>query len=213
MTIQPYVTEPTFPFTCEVCGRSGLSWSPRAKACGPRCKKMRNQLYVGRYQRTSEYRQAERKRAAEKAGRRYRTAAQRSDKTREPRQLQLLRLKKPKALAPTDCIYCLKAFTPANVRQTCCSVTCRQRYESKRRKARLRGLSPVVITVAHLVRRGDRYCGLCRQLVDQRNVYPHPMSPTVDHIVPLTKGGAHQIDNTQLAHARCNTSKGNRYVA
>jgi glyoxylate carboligase len=30
----------------------------------------------------------------------------------------------------------------------------------------------------------------------------------IDHIEPLSKGGAHSYDNTQLAHAFCNVSKG-----
>lgn len=114
---------------------------------------------------------------------------------------------------PQDCMCCLQLFVPKNARGACCSKACRQRYESRRRKARLRGVSPVVITVAHLFRRGDRNCGLCGQPVEKAHKYPSPMSATVDHIVPLSKGGAHHIDNTQLAHARCNMVKGNRYVA
>lgn len=34
--------------------------------------------------------------------------------------------------------------------------------------------------------------------------------PTIDHIVPMSKGGAHTMDNVQLAHAICNSIKGNR---
>lgn len=30
---------------------------------------------------------------------------------------------------------------------------------------------------------------------------------TVDHIVPLAKGGKHQIENCQLAHKKCNERK------
>ena len=34
--------------------------------------------------------------------------------------------------------------------------------------------------------------------------------PSVDHIVPLAKGGLHSWDNVQLAHFKCNTLKGAR---
>ncbi|MEO1303442.1 MAG: HNH endonuclease [Pseudomonadota bacterium] len=33
---------------------------------------------------------------------------------------------------------------------------------------------------------------------------------TIDHIVPISKGGADQLENLQLAHANCNKIKGNR---
>jgi 5-methylcytosine-specific restriction endonuclease McrA len=39
---------------------------------------------------------------------------------------------------------------------------------------------------------------------------PHPLAPTLDHIVPLARGGHHTRDNTQCAHFSCNTRKGAR---
>lgn len=32
--------------------------------------------------------------------------------------------------------------------------------------------------------------------------------PTIDHIIPLSKGGLHSWNNIQLAHLSCNSSKG-----
>lgn len=32
----------------------------------------------------------------------------------------------------------------------------------------------------------------------------------MDHVIPLTKGGNHELANVRLAHLRCNVSKGNR---
>jgi 5-methylcytosine-specific restriction endonuclease McrA len=34
-----------------------------------------------------------------------------------------------------------------------------------------------------------------------------PDAPTVDHIIPLAKGGTHTWDNVQLAHWSCNSDK------
>ena len=36
--------------------------------------------------------------------------------------------------------------------------------------------------------------------------------PTIDHIVPLDKGGTHSWDNVQLAHQSCNSAKGAKLV-
>ena len=51
-------------------------------------------------------------------------------------------------------------------------------------------------------------CALCGQPVDMSLRYPHPMSKTVDHIIPIARGG-HPSDlaNLQLAHLACNLAK------
>lgn len=35
-----------------------------------------------------------------------------------------------------------------------------------------------------------------------------PMYPSIDHIVPMSKGGGHVWENVQVAHIICNTEKG-----
>ena len=51
-------------------------------------------------------------------------------------------------------------------------------------------------------------CGICGQPVDFGMKYPHPLSPSVDHIIPVNKGGhPSDIDNLQLAHLKCNRDK------
>lgn len=53
-------------------------------------------------------------------------------------------------------------------------------------------------------------CGICGKPVDKKLKYPHPMSATVDHIIPLSKGGdPTSFDNLQLAHFKCNRAKSN----
>jgi 5-methylcytosine-specific restriction endonuclease McrA len=129
----------------------------------------------------------------------------------------LICARRPKRLKPArepkPCLYCLVGFIGKNTRQACCSATCRQRYESKRRKLRLKGLTPKVIPVARIRQRDGDDCGLCGHRIDFTVAYPHPMAATIDHVIPITKGGAHAEENVQLAHARCNTSKGNRVAA
>lgn len=55
-------------------------------------------------------------------------------------------------------------------------------------------------------------CKLCRQPIDPSIAWPDPMSPSVDHIVPLSRGGAHAMSNVQSAHLGCNSSKGDRLM-
>jgi len=56
-------------------------------------------------------------------------------------------------------------------------------------------------------------CGLCSTPVDPDCSWPDPMSPSLDHIQPLSLGGTHTYENVQLAHLVCNVSKGNRIAA
>jgi 5-methylcytosine-specific restriction endonuclease McrA len=48
---------------------------------------------------------------------------------------------------------------------------------------------------------------LCDLPIDRSLKHPHAMSPVIDHIKPLSKGGSHTYTNVQAAHMRCNSSK------
>ena len=54
-------------------------------------------------------------------------------------------------------------------------------------------------------------CGICGEPVNFSLKFPHPLSPTIDHIIPVAKGGhPSDIDNLQLAHFRCNRQKSDK---
>ncbi len=54
-------------------------------------------------------------------------------------------------------------------------------------------------------------CGICGREVDKSLKFPHPLSATVDHIIPISQGGhPSDIENLQLAHLSCNQAKYNR---
>lgn len=54
-------------------------------------------------------------------------------------------------------------------------------------------------------------CWLCRKPVNKRLSGRHPLGPTADHVIPISRGGP-QCDRTnmRLAHNRCNAARGNR---
>lgn len=57
-------------------------------------------------------------------------------------------------------------------------------------------------------------CAICGKPVDFSLKSPHPLSATIDHIIPLDKGGhPSDIDNLQLAHRCCNRQKSNKLIA
>jgi len=53
-------------------------------------------------------------------------------------------------------------------------------------------------------------CHLCGQWVDVTLSGMDPMGPTVDHLVPVSRGGAvFDPANCAVTHRRCNTARGN----
>lgn len=55
-------------------------------------------------------------------------------------------------------------------------------------------------------------CGICGRPVDKSIKYPHPLSPTIDHIIPIARGGSSDLENLQLAHRCCNRQKSDKLV-
>ena len=54
-------------------------------------------------------------------------------------------------------------------------------------------------------------CALCGMPIDKKKRFPDPMSATVDHIIPVAKGGhPSDLQNLQIAHLICNQIKGSK---
>lgn len=73
----------------------------------------------------------------------------------------------------------------------------------RKRRARRDGAEAVRADVV-FVRDGYR-CGICGRKTLKGKAVPHPRAPTLDHIIPLARGGKHRYDNVQCACFRCNT--------
>lgn len=57
----------------------------------------------------------------------------------------------------------------------------------------------------------DLHCWMCRKPIDLTLKYPHPYSLSIDHYVPLSKGGdPWLLDNCLPACLTHNQSRGNR---
>lgn len=55
-------------------------------------------------------------------------------------------------------------------------------------------------------------CALCGGYIDKSLKYPDPMSASVDHIIPVAKGGKSTMNNLQVAHLICNKNKGTKIL-
>lgn len=67
------------------------------------------------------------------------------------------------------------------------------------------------ITIKQVFKKYNGVCQICGKPCNMNdNTYGDygPQYPSVDHIIPLSKGGTHTWDNVQLAHFICNSYKG-----
>lgn len=72
-------------------------------------------------------------------------------------------------------------------------------YKAKRRQL-VKSTSVEIIKMADVIAKSRGQCGICGKRVALKD-------RSLDHIVPLSKGGTHTYANVQLAHFSCNSSK------
>ena len=127
----------------------------------------------------------------------------------------------------TLCVVCGKSFVHRSLGRRYCSNRCTAKasYESRknspeykaarlgydqRRRARKTTTAVEVFESVEIFTR-DRYrCHMCGKRCRRDVVVPHPMAPTLDHLIPLAEGGEHTRANTATACFMCNSVKGDR---
>ena len=62
----------------------------------------------------------------------------------------------------------------------------------------------------HVLARDGLVCGLCGDRINPEVKSPNPQSLSLDHIVPVVRGGSHDPSNLRPAHRGCNSAKGAR---
>lgn len=60
-----------------------------------------------------------------------------------------------------------------------------------------------------LVARDGPSCWLCGKVVNLEIRWNSAWAPSLDHVVPRSKGGGNELKNLRLAHQSCNTKRGN----
>jgi len=125
------------------------------------------------------------------------------------------RSQSPRRIGPPeiDCRHCRAPLTSSAWARRYCSAHCLNRAAKRRLYAagtrrhfpRIRYRERIAI----LDRDGWR-CGICGGLIDRSLTWPHPGSPSIDHIDP---NGAHEPTNWQASHLACNVQAGTKRAA
>lgn len=112
------------------------------------------------------------------------------------------------------CNECGNIFTAKKLRDAYCSTECRNkhnnRYHEIKRRHRIRenGKIEYSISLTRLAKRDNHICYLCGCKVDMNADKNADAYGSIDHVIPVSKGGTHTWNNVRLAHRGCNTKKG-----
>jgi len=221
---------------CQVCGKEFVAIKGSEKFCSQNCKqKHRNERSRAKYihityvntcqecgtefvaRRRKQYCSDEcRKQHEERC-----KEARREEQKRERKRLAEKR--KAERIAQREanytwysgiCAVCGKPFKTLNPAQKTCSSECGKRYAYARKQKRIpkEQIVDKDITLEAVYRRDSGVCYLCGGLCDwadrdkERNTCGKNY-PSIDHLIPVAKGGRHAWANVRLAHLGCNIAK------
>lgn len=104
------------------------------------------------------------------------------------------------------CGHCTRGFERYHGRQIYCSRRCLERATDRRRELRKRVAESEPYTLLEIAERDRWRCWLCGGRVARAIA-------SIDHVQPISLGGADTRANVRLAHHRCNSRRGNRPAA
>lgn len=118
----------------------------------------------------------------------------------------------PRHFTAAKCRWCCTHFVSVGrYKQSFCSKACHRSYWKALRRAQATEVGWEPISRASVFERDGWLCHLCGGPVNRKARPPYdPMAPTLDHVIPLSKGGPHAMANLRTAHFICNSRKGNR---
>lgn len=121
-----------------------------------------------------------------------------------------------------ECAECGELFfVDDKLNNVYCSKECRKKAENRKHDRRIPKNQKVDnITLGKLFKRDNGKCYICGCLCDYNSIsisqkgneYPGDLYPTVEHIIPISKGGLHSWDNVRLACWKCNLAKGDAII-
>lgn len=131
------------------------------------------------------------------------------------------------------CAVCGSLYVPKSLRARYCSDGCRRtaiavkdrvahaegrraaprrtdatRENEHRKRARKVGAAVGERVVRAEVGDRDGWVCFCGEAVDRELLWPDGRSASVDHVVPLSLGGAHCLSNVRISHLDCNVRRG-----
>jgi hypothetical protein len=140
-------------------------------------------------------------------------AADRKDPAKRKARAAFRRIPLASSERWAECRNCGETFRKDSPGQLYCNHSCATAASFHRRAKRERAAWVEHVDRLTVFIRDEWRCHLCGGHLQRGARVPHPLAPTIDHVVPLARGGEHSMANVSAAHFTCNTRKGNRLDA
>ena len=105
------------------------------------------------------------------------------------------------------CGECGEYFVRHGAASPFCSKRCSSADARRRRRARKAGATVTRSQRARIHERDNWTCHICGDPVNRTARVPELAAPTLDHVIALAAGGAHDESNLKTAHFYCNSVK------
>lgn len=201
--------KPDVTIQCEWCGKKHTvpaRTAHQARFCSNKCNNTWWSRVVHNHKPIEEYKDERRK-----------------QKLIRQRKLEKERLERS---VTRNCIWCGNMFETLNERQLTCSSECSRkrlnRVKWERKEARLneRNIVDTDITLIKLYKRDKGVCHICnepcdygdKKITSEGYFIAGETYPSIDHVIPISKGGKHSWKNVKLAHHKCNGIKSDRII-
>lgn len=124
---------------------------------------------------------------------------------------------KYKPLEVKTCVICGKQFKSIRDDAKTCSIECRRQRDriirnSRYKGLREKGLFDESVTLKNVFKKYEGKCQCCGKLLSFEAEVCENDYPSIDHVIPLSKGGTHEWDNVQLLCRGCNIKKSNKII-
>lgn len=152
----------------------------------------------------------------------YTKEIKRLEREAKKREKEAAKVYSQKALSFKTCIECNAPFVGTRANASFCSDECKRRYANRKHDKRIQRAAVIddSITLKKLMSRDNCTCWICGgkcnpedHSIDRNGAFiVGPDYPSIDHVYPLSRGGAHTWENVKLAHHYCNTLKSDKVV-
>lgn len=175
-----------FPKTCANCSTEFVALKPKQRFCSPECR------YV---------KQLEESNARYRAFREANPIPDSFDYTCDICNVTFTKPHRVTGIAIQRGVYC----------DDCRLIAQQARYRKKtvRRQSQTR---PSGVWVEQILEAYGSICYLCNNNIDMNLARTSRNGATVDHVIPLSRGGTDELENLRLAHWSCNLKKSDKLV-
>lgn len=207
---------------CIICGKEFETARPHKQTCSEKCKRENKRQKDSKrsQQRTPEEehdRYIKRKYGSEEARLEHLRRMEKAKEVERERRKKQREAEKLARMRIGICIVCGEEYRTFNPVQKTCSQVCGKKLDYARKQKRIpkKQIIDKDITLEALFRRDSGVCYLCGKACDWNDKKENtvgPNYPSIDHIVPVSRGGLHAWNNVRLAHFSCNLDKSDTLI-